>query len=179
MCLCMQCFKRFMPNYVTMTLNVKKTNCTKCIIRWKSAPIHDYLFSFTLFTTLQRLFLHLVDTLFQIFMIYFTCWHGMIGTLYWRHNDYDGVSNHQHHGCLLNRLSRRRWKKTSEFRVTGHCAGNSPVPMNFPHKGPVTRKMFPFDDVIMSMPTKWTKYESTYVYRCSYNKSVAPFTNMD
>ena len=29
-------------------------------------------------------------------------------------------------------------------------------PVNFPHKWPVTRKMFPFDDVIMfTMPEKW------------------------
>ena len=27
--------------------------------------------------------------------------------------------------------------------------GNSPGPVNSPHKGPVTRKIFPFDDVIM------------------------------
>ena len=26
------------------------------------------------------------------------------------------------------------------------------LPVNSPHKGPVTRKMFPFDDVIMKMP---------------------------
>ena len=69
--------------------------------------------------------------------------------LRWRHNDHDGVSNHQPHGCLLNRLFRRRSKKTSKLRVTGLCAGNSPGPVNSPHKGPVTRKMFPFDDVIM------------------------------
>ena len=43
--------------------------------------------------------------------------------------------------------SRRRSKKTSKLRVTGLCAVNSPV--NSPHKGTVTRKMFPFDDVIM------------------------------
>ena len=71
-------------------------------------------------------------------------------TLRWRHNDHDSVSNHQPHGCLLNRLFRRRSKKTSKLRVTGLCVGNSPGPMNSPHKGPVTRKMFPFDDVIMS-----------------------------
>ena len=70
-------------------------------------------------------------------------------TLQWRHNDHDGVSNHQVHGCLLNRLFRRRSKKTSNLRVTGLCVGNSPGPVNSPHKGPVTRKMFPFDDVIM------------------------------
>ena len=29
------------------------------------------------------------------------------------------------------------------------CAGNSPVTGEFPHKWPVTRKMFPFDGVIM------------------------------
>ena len=71
------------------------------------------------------------------------------GTLHWRHNDHGAVSNHQSHGCLLNRLFRRRSKKTSKLRVTGLCAGNSPGPVNSPHKGPVTRKMFPFDDVIM------------------------------
>ena len=70
-------------------------------------------------------------------------------SLHWRHNDQGGVSNHQPHGCLLNRLFRRRSKKTSKLRVTGHCAGNSPGPANSPHKGPVTRKMLSFDDVIM------------------------------
>ena len=70
-------------------------------------------------------------------------------TLHRRHNDHDGISNHQPHGCLLNRLFRHRSKKTSKLRVTGLCAGNSPGPVNSPHKGPVTRKMFPFDDVIM------------------------------
>ena len=69
--------------------------------------------------------------------------------LHWRHNYHDGVSNHQPHGCLLNRLFRRRSKKTSKLRITGLWVGNSPGPVNSPHKGPVTRKMFPFDDVIM------------------------------
>ena len=70
-------------------------------------------------------------------------------TLQWRHNDHNGIWNHQHHGCLLNRLLGHRSKKTSKLRVTGLCAGNSPGPVNSPHKGPVTRKMFPFDDIIM------------------------------
>ena len=72
-------------------------------------------------------------------------------SLHWRHNDHDGVSNHQPHGCLLNRLFRRRSKKTLKLRVTGLCAGNSPGPVNSPHKGPVMRKMVPFDDVIMML----------------------------
>ena len=66
-------------------------------------------------------------------------------SLQWRHNGHISVSNHQPHDCWLNRLFRRRSKKTLKLRVTGHCAGNSPV--NSPHKGPITRKMFPFDDV--------------------------------
>ena len=73
----------------------------------------------------------------------------MAVTLHWRHNDHDGVSNHQPHCYLLNRLFGRRSKKTSKLRVTGLCVGNSPGPVNSPHKGPVTRKMVPFDDVIM------------------------------
>ena len=44
---------------------------------------------------------------------------------------------------------RHRSKKTSKLRDTGLCAGNSPVTGEFPHKGPVTRKIITFDDVIM------------------------------
>ena len=71
---------------------------------------------------------------------------GIVRSLQWRHNEHDSVSNHQPRDCLLNRLFGRRSKKTSKLRVTGLCAGNSP---DSPHKGPVTRKMFPFDNVIM------------------------------
>ena len=39
--------------------------------------------------------------------------------LLWRHNERDGVSNHQPHDCLLNRSFRRRSKKTLKHRVTG------------------------------------------------------------
>ena len=53
-------------------------------------------------------------------------------TLRWGHNERDGVSNHQPHNCLLNRLFRRRSKQTSKLRVTGLCAGNSPVTGEFP-----------------------------------------------
>ena len=52
--------------------------------------------------------------------------------LLWRHNGRDGVSNHQPHDCLLNRLFRRRSKQKSRLRVTGLCAGNSPGTGEFP-----------------------------------------------
>ena len=66
-------------------------------------------------------------------------------TSLWR----DGVSYHQPQQCLLNRLFRCISKKTSKLRVTGLCGGIHRWPVNSPHKWPVTRKMFPFDDVIM------------------------------
>ena len=53
-------------------------------------------------------------------------------TLQWRHNELTGVSNHQPHDWLLNRLFTRRSKKTSKLRVTGLCVGNSPVTGEFP-----------------------------------------------
>ena len=52
--------------------------------------------------------------------------------LQWRHNEWFGVSNHQPLHCLLNHSFCRRSKKTSKLRVTGLCAGNSPVTGEFP-----------------------------------------------
>ena len=62
------------------------------------------------------------------------------------HNGRDGVSNHQRLYCLLNPVCS---KKTSKLRATGFCEWNSPLTGEFPSQRPVTRKMFPFDDVIM------------------------------
>ena len=49
-----------------------------------------------------------------------------------RHNEHDGGSNHQPHDCVLNRLFKRRSKKTSKLCVTGVCVGNSAVTGEFP-----------------------------------------------
>ena len=53
------------------------------------------------------------------------CWFSwpLLGTFQLLHNEYDGVSNHRRIDCLLNRLFRRRSKKTSKLRVTGLCEG--------------------------------------------------------
>ena len=75
--------------------------------------------------------------------------------LHWRHNGRNSVPNHQPHDCFFNRLFRQRSKETSKLHVTGLCVGNSRGPVNSPHKWPVTRKMFPFDDVIMSWGSYW------------------------
>ena len=80
---------------------------------------------------------------------YHTGWLQGDTSLQWRHIRHDGVWNHQPQDCLLNRLFRRRSKKTSKLLVTGFVRGIHRWPVNSPHKGPVTRKMFPFDDVIL------------------------------
>ena len=100
----------------------------------------------------------------------------LVWALQWRHNERDGITNHQPYDCLLYRSIRRRWK-ISKLRVTDLLAENSPVTGEFPHKRTVTRKMFPFDDVIMewtilaSYSDRWTSvwnYDQWY-YKCWNN----------
>ena len=55
----------------------------------------------------------------------------IISSWQWRHNGCDGVSNHQPHHCVLNRVFWRRSKKTSKLRVTG-LKWNLPVTGEFP-----------------------------------------------
>ena len=69
--------------------------------------------------------------------------------LQWRHNELTGVSIHQLHDCVLNRLFTCRSKRTSKLRVTGLCVGNSPVTGEFPAQKASNAENFPFDDVIM------------------------------
>ena len=47
----------------------------------------------------------------------------MLDILQWHHNGRDGVSNHQTHDCILNRLFMSRAKKASKLRVTGLWGG--------------------------------------------------------
>ena len=77
------------------------------------------------------------------------CYLKFLDPLQWRHNGRYGVSNHQPHDCLRNRLFRRRsWKHQSSASLA-FVRGIHRGPVNSPHKWPVTRKMVPFDDVIM------------------------------
>ena len=79
-------------------------------------------------------------------------WKIQANTLQWRHNGRDGVSNHQPHYCLLNRLFKAQIKENIKAPRHWPLWGDSR------HKWPVTRKMFPFDDVIMI----WIPYR----FRC-------------
>ena len=60
-------------------------------------------------------------------------------SLHWRHNEEDSGSNHWGLEYLLNRLFRRRARKTSKLRVTG----------GLPSQRASNADMFPFDDVVM------------------------------
>ena len=77
-------------------------------------------------------------------------------TLHWRHNERDSVLNYRRLHCLLNRLFRRRSKKTSKLRVTGLCAGNSAVTGEFPAQR-ASDANNPFDDVTMSCQLTGTR----------------------
>ena len=57
--------------------------------------------------------------------------------------------------------SRGKSKRSSKLRVTGLCAGM----VNSPHKWPVTRKMFPFDDVIMDDYKATDQISQTWLLR--------------
>ena len=79
-------------------------------------------------------------------------------TLQRRQSRRDCISKHRRLDCLLNRLFRRRSKKTSKLAI---LKGIPRRPVNSPHKEPVTRKMFPLDDVIM-IHTWWSKTKKTF-----------------
>ena len=70
-------------------------------------------------------------------------------SLEWCHNERDGVSNHWRLDSLSNRLFKSRSKKTSKLPSLACVRGIHRWPMDSPYKGPVTRNMFPFDDVNM------------------------------
>ena len=74
----------------------------------------------------------------------------MVRPLRWRHSESNGVWNYRRLDGSFNRLFRRRWEKSWKLRVTGLCEGSPPVTGGFSSHRPVTRKMFPFDDIIMA-----------------------------
>ena len=67
--------------------------------------------------------IHLYDTI---------CYYGLEYTLQWRHNERDGVSNHQHHDCLLNGLFKAQIKENIKalrhWPVWGEFAGDRWIP---------------------------------------------------
>ena len=74
---------------------------------------------------------------------------GFPNSLQWRHNQCYGVSNHQRIDCFSTVCSRTDQRKHQSSMSLAFVRGIHRWPLNSPHKGPVTRKMFPFDDVML------------------------------
>ena len=96
-------------------------------------------------------------------------------TLQWRHNGHNGVSNHRRLDCLFSRLFRRRSKKHQSSASLGFVRGIYRRPVDSPHKGPVMRKMFPFDNAIMNIGFQvhplYTLYHVIFFYLTSCSSS--------
>ena len=69
--------------------------------------------------------------------------------LQWRHNGRDGVTNHQPTAVYLTVYSDADQRKHQSSASLASVWEIHRWPVDSPHKGPVTRKIFPFDDVIM------------------------------
>ena len=80
-----------------------------------------------------------------------------------RHDGHDGVSNHQPYDCILNRSGADERKRQSSVSLL-FVRGVHRWPVNYPHKGPVMRKMFPFDDVITGFDIHWRWMFFIYSY---------------
>ena len=92
--------------------NVSKPQCVNRIRTLHAISITINSASGLHHPCLDKLFVH--AAYFYTHANFTTAQDDWLFTLHWRHNDHDGVSNHQPHGCLLNRLFRRRSKKTSK-----------------------------------------------------------------
>ena len=96
------------------------------IKRWFLFRLLDILIAANRCNDRNKWVVRVLDTALHL-PVYFTNF-----ALPWRHNKRDGVSNHRRLDRLLNRLFRRRSKKTPKLRVAGLCAGNSQVTGEFP-----------------------------------------------
>ena len=92
--------------------------------------------------------------------------------LQWCHNGHGGVSNHHPHDCLLNIYLGTDQRKHQSSTSLAFVRGIHQWPVNSPHKGPVTLKMFPFDDVIMPCYNN-----RTYFCLGKHNKQCAYLTH--
>ena len=102
---------------------------------------------------------------------------GCVGSLYWRHNELDGVSNNERVDCMLNPLFRCRSKKTSKLHVFGLCEGNPLVTGGFPSQRASNTEKLLFDDIIMwpliKYPVLCTKFLLWWLWIC-WSKNAVP-----
>ena len=95
------------------------TKCVQVYLRYVIFSFHLYTYDL-LYDCLNRSAIICVRNYFWLiapFPVFQEL--AQVYSLQWRHIEHNGVSNHQPHDCLLNRVFRRRSKKTSQLRVTG------------------------------------------------------------
>ena len=94
-------------------------------------------------------------------------WTLLSGMTSWHGNVYNEIGSLHYNDVIMSTIASQitslrivystviRAQIKENIKVLRHwpLCGESPGPVNSPHKGPVTRKMFPFDDVIMVMRT--------------------------
>ena len=87
-------------------------------------------------------------------LFHHSTWPGIAGALQWRHNDPDGVANHRRLCCPFVQADQTKHQFLCHWPLWGKFTWWA---VDSLHKGPViTRKMFLFDDVIMSPQLIWT-----------------------
>ena len=91
-----------------------------------------------------------------------------------RHNKRSGVSNHRLAIVYLTVYSYADQRKHQIFASLAFVRGLHRSPVNSPHKGPVTRKMLPFDDVIMMKKSMTCTGSYFPVVKASSHDSVFP-----
>ena len=89
-------------------------------------------------------------------------------SLRWRHNGRDCVSNHRPHNFYSTVYSDADQSKHQSSASLAFVWGIHQVLVNSSHTWPVTRKMFPFDDVIMGPYTGYPK-QMLLLIHCQYN----------
>ena len=110
--------------------------------KWKMLPPFDQQCTLNIEHDIDR---HLVSPLREEAM-------RAQNSIQWRHNEPGGVSNQQPYDQSSDSLA----------FVRGIHRG----PVNSPHKWPVTRKMFPFDDVIMPQVFEHSRFIQENVCCC-------------
>ena len=153
------CPSRLFRYFIIRTVNLIKCLCAFCDLfvagmgveveslpecfficveyQWKIGHMHLKCTSWSVTETLHVLIMTWLQVTFA--------------TALWRHNGLDGVSNHQPNHCLLSRYSSADQRKHKSSASLAFMRGIHRRPVNSPHKWPVTRKRFPFNDVFMKI----------------------------
>ena len=102
-----------------------------------------------------------------------TCTWIFVFTLQLRHNECDGISTTSVCSTVGSCADQRKHQSSASLAFVW---GVHRWPVNYPHKRPVTRKMFPFDDVIvksccflcLAALGLWCSIEHSWMTKCRF-----------